>query len=311
MKNIPDGVYPTMITPFNKDLTIDYHGLEQLVAWYVKNGVDGLFAVAQSSAMFELSLKERVSLARAVREYTPDTVAVVASGHISDTLDAQVEELSAIAETGVDTLVLLTNRFAAPEESDTVWKLNLEKLLKQLPEDMSLGFYECPTPYKRILSDDVLTWIIQTGRFGFVKDTCCDPARILRRGRLAAGTQVKLFNANAPTLLMSLQNGYAGYSGIMTNFHADLYSWLCHNWEQESEKAAELQNYLSVSSLIEEFGYPMNAKYALQQSGVNIGITCRRADVRYREFTEYDKFLVDQFMGLSKRYSRNNNYYLQ
>ena len=232
MKNIPDGVYPTMITPFNEDLSINYNALEQLVAWYAASGVDGLFAVAQSSAMFELSLKERASLARAVRAFAPDHISVVASGHISDTLEAQVEELTAIAETGVDTLVLLSNRFAAPHESEAIWKSNLEKLLNRLPDDIPLGFYECPTPYKRIISDDLLAWIIKTERFGFVKDTCCDPDRIKRRGKLVGGTSVKLFNANAPTLLMSLKNGYSGYSGIMTNFHADLYSWLCHNWQK-------------------------------------------------------------------------------
>ncbi len=303
MKNIPDGVYPTMITPFNKDLTIDYRGLKELVAWYVKNGVDGLFAVAQSSAMFELSLKERVFLAGFVREIAPENICVVASGHISDTLDAQVEELTAIAETGVDTLVLLTNRFAAASQSDDIWKDNFEKIVGRLPGDVPLGLYECPIPYKRILSDDLLPWIVDTGRVGFVKDTCCDPARIKRRGKLVQGTNVKLFNANAPTLLMSLQNGYSGYSGIMTNFHPDLYSWICHSWAQNGEKADKLQEYLAVSSLIEEFGYPVNAKYALQQSGVDIGITSRRADVRYREFTEYDRFLVDEFMALSKQYS--------
>lgn len=42
MNMIKDGVFPTMITPFNKDLTIDYKGLDQLVQWYVERGVDGL-----------------------------------------------------------------------------------------------------------------------------------------------------------------------------------------------------------------------------------------------------------------------------
>ncbi len=302
MKNIPDGVYPTMITPFNKDLTIDYRGLKELVAWYVKNGVDGLFAVAQSSAMFELSLKERVFLAGFVREIAPENICVVASGHISDTLEAQVEELNAIAETGVDTLVLLTNRFAAPHEGDDVWIENMSRLLDKLPDGISLGLYECPTPYKRILSDELMSWIVKTKRFGFVKDTCCDPGMIKRRGAIASGSSVKLFNANAPTLLMSMENGYAGYSGIMTNFHPQLYAWLYSNWEKEPGKAQKLQSYLSIASLIEGFGYPMNAKYALQTMGLPIGLTCRRSDMRYSRFTEYDRFLVDQFMKLSQSY---------
>ncbi len=293
-----------MVTPFKKDLSIDYGALERLVRWYETERVDGFFAVAQSSAMFELSLDERVELARKVREFAPSELPVVASGHVSDTLDGQLEELTRIAGTGVDTLVLLTNRFAAPNEDESVWKKNMEKLLARLPEEISLGLYECPYPYKRLISEDILKWIINTGRFGFVKDTCCSPSMIKMRGALAEGSGVKLFNANAPTLLFSLRNGYSGYSGIMTNFHAGLYSWLYRNWRSMEEKAEKLQRYLSVASLIENYGYPVNAKYALNLMGVNMELVCRRSDMRYYEFSEYDKFLVDLFMEESREVSR-------
>lgn len=299
MNKVEGGVFPTMITPFRRDLTIDYNALEQLIKWYLEEGIDGVFAVAQSSAMFELSLKERVELAGKVREFLPDDLPVVASGHVSDTLEYQAEELNMIAQTGVDIIVLLTNRFAAPGEPDSLWIDNLEKLIELLPKDIPLGLYECPFPYKRVLSKRIFSYLVKNDRFSFIKDTCCDPALIRERGTSASGSSLKLFNANAPTLLFSLENGYAGYSGIMTNFHSKLYYWLCCNWENEPEKAKQLQEYLSVSSMIENYGYPMNAKYALKQKGIPIETVCRRSDMRYSEFTEYDRFVVDQFMELS------------
>ena len=305
MIKMKDGVIPTMITPFKSNLSIDYKALEKLIQWYTEGGVDGFFTVAQSSAMFELSLRERVALAKRVKELAPSNLPVAASGHISDSLKDQVEELNLIAETGIDNLILLTNRFAAPWESDDVWKNNLENLLKHLPEDISLGLYECPYPYKKLLSENLLNWVKETGRFGFVKDTCCDPSMIERRGSIVSGSPMKLYNANAPTLLYSLKNGYSGYSGIMTNFHTELYYWLCHNWKQEGEKAEELQSYLSVSSLIENYGYPLNAKYALRKMGIEIELICRRSDMRLNQFSEYDKFMTDRFMELSRSISRN------
>ena len=63
-KKIVNGVYPTMLTPFNEDNTIDFKALERLVEWYIAKGVDGLFAVCQSSAMFELSRRERKELCK-------------------------------------------------------------------------------------------------------------------------------------------------------------------------------------------------------------------------------------------------------
>ena len=42
VKNIPDGVYPTMVTPFTEDNKVDYNGVLELLNWYSEKGVDGL-----------------------------------------------------------------------------------------------------------------------------------------------------------------------------------------------------------------------------------------------------------------------------
>lgn len=79
--------------------------------------------------MFFLSLEERVELARFIKEKAAGRVPVVASGHISDMIEDQAEELNAVAGTGVDAVILLTNRLAAEEESDEVWLENLKNCL--------------------------------------------------------------------------------------------------------------------------------------------------------------------------------------
>ncbi len=71
--------------------------------------MDALFAVCQSSEMQSLSLDERVALARFVVEKVQGRVPVIASGHISDELSEQTQELQAMAGTGIDALVLVTN----------------------------------------------------------------------------------------------------------------------------------------------------------------------------------------------------------
>ena len=49
------GVWPTMITPFTKEGKIDYETTEKLIEWYIQEGVDGIFAVCQSSEMIYLT----------------------------------------------------------------------------------------------------------------------------------------------------------------------------------------------------------------------------------------------------------------
>ena len=45
MNQIPNGVYPTMITPFTDDNKIDFDGVLSLLEWYSQQGVDGVFAI--------------------------------------------------------------------------------------------------------------------------------------------------------------------------------------------------------------------------------------------------------------------------
>ena len=50
--------FVTMITPYTKDGQVDYATAEKYVDWYFDAGLDGIFAVCQSSEIFWLSLEE-------------------------------------------------------------------------------------------------------------------------------------------------------------------------------------------------------------------------------------------------------------
>lgn len=301
-KEFPGGVWPTMTTPFTEDNKIDYAALEKAIEWYINNGVEGLFAVCQSSEMFFLSLEERVGLAAFVKKVAGDRVPVITSGHVSDDREDQIKELNLLAETGADAVVLITNRLAGAEEPDEAWKNNLEKLLQDLPEDMPLGFYECPYPYKRLISPELLKWCADTGRFYFLKDTSCDVENIKAKLEAVKGSQLKIYNANTATLLETLKLGVHGYSGVMANFHPNLYAWLLKNWSAKPEEAKHLSDFLSIASLIEKQLYPVNAKYNQMLEGLLTNYTCRSKN--HNEFTATNQLEVRQLSDLSKAYSK-------
>lgn len=272
-----NGVWPVMLTPFTEETEIDEAALEELIEWYLNCGSAGLFAVCQSSEMFLLSLEERVRLARRIVEAVHGRVPVIASGHVSYSLSEQIQELQRMSDTGVDALILISNRLAFENESDDVFLRNLESILRELPESLPLGFYECPYPYKRILSEEVIRFCAQSGRFYFLKDTSCSMSNIRRKLALLQGSKMKLFNANTSTLLESLRAGAAGFSGVMANYHPELYVWLCRNWEKHPEMAGHLQGILTMCSLLELKNYPASAKYYLhKERGLSIAPNTRK-----------------------------------
>ena len=272
-KKINSGVWPTMLTPFTESGKVDYPALENLIEWYIKHGVQGLFAVCQSSEMFYLSVEERAEIAKFVVEVADSRVQVIASGHVSDNIDDQISELQRIGDTGVDAVVLVSNRLADVNESDELWKKNAESIINKL--DVPLGIYECPYPYKRLMNPDLLRWCASTGRFLFLKDTCCDTKQIEAKLQAVEGTNLKIYNANSVTLLESLKVGVEGYSGVMANYHPDLYVWLCNNWSTKPELAQKLQDVLGLASVIEYQYYPVNAKYHMQLEGLDINLESR------------------------------------
>lgn len=272
------GVWPVMLTPFDENRNIDWQSLEKLIEWYLAAGVHGLFADCQSSEMFFLSDNEARKLVRFIIEKVDGRVPVVASGHTASALSHQSEQLIGMAETGVDGVIMISNRLALAGESDEKSLQTLQLLTSQLPESVDLGIYECPYPYKRLLSDETVAWCAQSGRFTFIKDTCCDLATIKRRVELSAGSRLHLANANSQTLLASFEAGCKAFSGVMANFHPELYVWLYENWQSESEKAQRLSDYLSTAALVENLDYPICGKYFQQSLGNFRTILCRVRD---------------------------------
>ncbi len=297
------GVWPVMLTPFDENREIDWPSLKKLIDWYLAAGVSGLFANCQSSEMFFLSDAESLQLTRFVLEYVDGRVPVVASGHTACGLAQQIEQLGRMAETGVDSVILISNRLAMQSEGDEVVLNSLQKITAAFPKSVGLGIYECPQPYKRLLSDEVVSWCAQSGRYTFIKDTCCQIETIRRRLGLIKGSRLHLANANGQTLLASLQAGCHGYSGVMTNFHPELYVWLCENWQKEPEKAIVVSDYLSTASLAEYLDYPICAK-DYQLSIGNFKTVASRAREAGNYYSAHFQSTMQQMMHLGETLKR-------
>ncbi|QUX94021.1 dihydrodipicolinate synthase family protein [Marinomonas sp. CT5] len=284
-----DGIIPVMLTPFTQNNKVDWDGYSRLIDWYLENGTTALFAVCQSSEMQFLSLEERVELAKFTVKQVSGKVPVVVSGHVSDQFSDQVHELNAMAETGADGVVLVTNRLAVEGDTSDTLLRNVDALISALPEDITLGLYECPAPYRRLLSDDELIHCAQTGRFSLLKDVSCDLDIVKRRIALVKDTPLGIVNANAAIAWPAMQAGSTGFCGVFNNIHPDLYAWLYHHGSAYPELAEELATFLVLAAQAEAMGYPKLAKHYHKRLGTFSETVSRVQD--------YDIF--ERFWGVS------------
>ncbi|NLH81403.1 MAG: dihydrodipicolinate synthase family protein [Phyllobacteriaceae bacterium] len=277
------GIIPVMLTPFLDDGRIDYPGLGRLIEWYLAHGADALFSVCQSSEMMFLTLEERVAIGRFVVEHVAGRVPVVVSGHVSDDLDAQIAELTAMAGVGADALILVTNHLDPNREGTVAFRHTLDTLLARLPSEIPLGLYECPAPYRRLLSDEELDFCARHGRFIMLKDVSCDLPTVERRLALTAGTPLRILNANAAIAWEAMKAGVPGFDGVFTNFHPDLYKWLLVHGRAHPAVAEELDTFLVLAAVSECLGYHALAKIHHQRLGTFASIRCRAIDYDVRE----------------------------
>jgi len=276
-KLLPPGSYPAMLTSFHDDGSIDWLGVDRLIDDCLDNGAAGIFACGLSAEIMQMDDDEIAELAAYIVKQVAGRAPVVASAITTGSVEKQAELVRRIHECGADAVAIGVCRLAAKDEGDKVWIERASALLELIPAELRLAMYETPLPYHRLLSETTLRWAAESGRFCFLKDTCCDIEVIRDRLKVVAGSPLLLLNANTRTLLDSLESQVYGFCGIGANYMPRLYAWLCENYKEKPELAAELQEFLAgAEALMEGSTYPASAKHYLRLRGLDIGMHSRK-----------------------------------
>jgi 4-hydroxy-tetrahydrodipicolinate synthase len=90
---------------------------------------------------------------------------VVAVGNFGKTIAGQVDFINKIYDTGVKAVIIVTSLVAKENEIFDERIFELFNLTGKIP----LGFYECPEPYKRVLTAEQLKKFVATGKIIYHK----------------------------------------------------------------------------------------------------------------------------------------------
>ncbi len=263
---------PVMITPFNLKAKVDFDAVSRLVDFYLACGVKGFFANCLSSEMYSISEDERLELTTHIVKYVNGRVPIVATGSFGLTIDAKAAFTKKIYETGIDAVILITGHYANVDDSDDVLLKNFERMLR-LTGNIPLGLYECPAPYKRILSAEVFETLLKTERFVYHKDTSISLDSVKAKLEVAKGHKnLEFYDAHTPNAMYSLQMGAKGMSSISGNFYPEILVWMCNNATNphKQEQVKWLQAELTKVDPLIHIAYPLSAKYFLGKRGLPV-----------------------------------------
>ena len=295
---------PVMITPFNLKAKVDLDAVSKLIDFYLAAGVKGFFANCLSSEMFSISEDERIALTRHVVDYVNGLVPVVATGSFGLTIKDKAKFTKKIYDTGINAAIMITGHFANVGDDDKTLLDNFEKMFS-LTQGIPLGMYECPAPYKRIISAGVFEKLLASDRLVYHKDTSIELEQVKAKLEIAKKyKKLEFYDAHTPNAMYSLQMGAKGMSSISGNFYPEILVWMCSNATNpaKQEDVKWLQSELSRVDPLIHVAYPLSAKYFLQKRGLPIRTISRAQAI---ELTPQQKTTLDEihesFLGWCKR----------
>ena len=263
-----------MLTAFHQNLSIDVDGVDALTDWYLESGSTGLFSACLSSEAHLMDSGETVALVKRVVARTEGRVPVAAGAMGNRTTAERVDLCKRLRDAGAEVVVLVANAFADADEPDELLESRLLDFADQCP-GVALGLYECPVPYKRLVGPAPLEGLAKSGRFEWLKETSCDLETLRAKIAVAAGTPLRVFNANLRLMLDTIDIGGAGFSGIFANFFPGVIADLTDvSTRRRPPDAGLFEQVLSVDAeLVErhyQSSYPAIAKHCAAQQGVPI-----------------------------------------
>ena len=292
MNALPHGFIPVMLTPFHDDLSVDYSTLRSLCNYYIEQGAVGLFANCLSSEMYELTDEERLAVIKTVVDQTAGRVSVVATGTFGGNIEEMASFTNQVYSLGVDAVIILNNQFVTAEESDEVFLARMKRWM-ELTTSVPFGIYECPVPYKRLVSIPVLTELLASGRLCYHKDTSLHIEQVKAKIQAGSGTRFGVYDAYMVHAKASLEAGSMGLSCIQGNFFPDLLAQFC------LRPSEDFQAFLTENMELMHSAYPTSAKYVLQKRGFPISLATRR---KVDPLTDSLKAKLDVLLTSASRY---------
>lgn len=111
------GLYAPLVTPFNKDETINFSVLEQLIEFLLAEGVAGFVPGGTTGEVYALSETERLDVFRFVKEKTAGRAVLLAGTNSGATRDV-IRYSQAAEEIGYDGLMVAVPPYSRPNQQE-------------------------------------------------------------------------------------------------------------------------------------------------------------------------------------------------
>ncbi len=261
------GSYTALVTPFQKDGSVNFEKLKELVNWQIENGTDGLVALGTTGESSTMSHEEDDQVAECILETVNGRIPVIV-GAGSNSTQTQMEKSIKYARMGADAVLLITPYYV---------KANDEGMYHHFADvadaiDKPVILYNVPGRTGCSISPACCARLAKHPNIAGIKEASGNISYAAKIARLVSDDFV-MFSGNDDMIVPILSLGGSGVISVLANIcpretHEMVASYLRGDVEQA--RLLQLRYLELIDALFCEVN-PIPVKEAMNQLGMDVG----------------------------------------
>jgi 4-hydroxy-tetrahydrodipicolinate synthase len=240
------GSFVALITPFNRDGSIDFEGFRTLVKFHEDNGTSAVLFMGSTGETSLLSLEERQSIVTETLKFRTGAMPFY-YGCTGNSTEAAIENVRHAAAEGADGAIIAVPSYICPPEEDSVrYFLDIADAA-----EIPIGIYNNPPRVKTDLSADAILRLAEHPNIVVNKEST---ARVGQIAQVCAGRpDISLMCCDSPNLglvvpLMAL--GGDGTANMTGNIIPREMATISTPWQSYDDATACRETWLRMLPLL-------------------------------------------------------------
>ncbi len=262
-----EGVATALVTPMNKDGSINFDRLRTLIDEQIEAGVPALVICGTTGESATMTLEEHSEVIKVAVEHNAGRVKIIAGAGSNDTVCAANLAIEA-EEAGADALLLVTPYYNKATQK------GLYEHYKYIAERVSLPIilYNVPSRTGCNIKPETYAKLAEFDNIVAIKEANGDISSVVKT-RLLCGDKLDIYSGNDDQIIPIMSLGGKGVISVLSNVMPKETVEMCTKMLAGNlEGAAKMQ--IELSSLIDALFIEVNpipAKTAMNLMGMNMG----------------------------------------
>lgn len=226
-----------MVTPFNKDLAIDWAGVEKLAAHLVSTGHDAIVVNGTTGEAPTTSDEEKIEIIKVVKKAVAGKAKVIAGAGNNETTHS-VEQARQGARAGADALLVVTPYYNKPPQA------GIEAHFRAMADatDLSIMLYDIPGRTGAAIEPETIVRLAAHPKVAALKDAKGD---VVSTSWVIARSGIPVYSGDDALNLALLALGAVGFVSVCGHtvgkqLREMLDSWFAGNFQRATQIHQEL-----------------------------------------------------------------------